>query len=341
MTISRTEIYWRRLRFGAIAALAAILAASGCGGQGQPHPDRYLAYSKGVVAGRPTIWLARVDGTEAHPLAADGVNPAVSPDGHWVAFDGCIGAPDLCLRLVSTAGGRPRLLARHSAPGLGWSPKSDRIVAMRGDALAAFTLDGRVTVLVAKLAGDWSISPSGERVVYTRPRRHTICGTELVTVGIDGRHRRVIAQGRDHDPVWGPHGIAFSRYEAGCSAGRRIWRITSDGLGARPITPPFPKRLLHLEYEGFDPIAWAPGGHKLLGGIASEDCLEATRFEPDAERFYRLRGCARALSHDGSFVLAQEGDSELPQTILAVPFVHRGPARVLARGDVCCPSWNR
>jgi WD40-like Beta Propeller Repeat len=324
----------------AVVAVATLVGLTGCGSKGQPHPGRYLAYSKGVVAGRPTIWLAHADGTRAHPLAADGVNPAVSPDGRWVAFNGCIGAPDLCLRLVSTAGEQPRLLARHSAPGLRWSPQSDRIVATRGDALAAFTLDGRVTVLVAKLAGDWSISPSGERVVYTRPRRHTICGTELVTVGIDGRHGRVIAQGRDHDPVWGANGIAFSRYPPNCSSGRRIWRISPDGLGARPITPPVPKRLLHLEYDGFDPIAWGPRG-VLLGGIASEDCLEATRFEIAAGRFYRLRGCADALSHDGRFVLAEQGGSELPQTILAVPFVGRGPARLLARGDVCCPSWNR
>ena len=267
-----------------LLALAPIVATSACG-QKQPHAARYLAYAKDVMGGRPTIWLAHPDGTHARPLAADGVNPAVSPDGRWVAFNGCIGAPDLCLRLVSTAGGRPRLLAhKSSAQQLGWSPTSDRIVATRGDSLAAFSLDGRVTTLVRRLAGDWSISPNGQRV-YTPPRRHTICGTELVTVGIDGRNRRVIAQGRDTRPVWGPAGIAFSRYPPNCRAGRRIWRISADGRGARPIMPPFPKRLLHRDYQGFDPVAWAHGGHTLLGGIASETCLEATRFEPDRERF--------------------------------------------------------
>jgi hypothetical protein len=333
-----------RLSLSAIAAVAitTLVGLTACAGQRHPQAvSRYLAYSKGVAAGRPTIWLAHVDGTQAHPLAADGVNPAVSPDGRWVAYNGCIGAGELCLRLVSTTGGRPRSLARNSSPQLGWSPKSDRIVAARGDSLAAFTLDGRVTVLVLKLAGDWSISPDGGRVVYTRPRRHTICGTELVTVGIDGHHQRVIARGRDLRPVWGPHGIAFSRHPPDCSHGRRIWRISADGSGARPITPPFPKRLLHLEYEGFEPVAWGPGGHSLLGGIASEGCLEATRFEPDAERFQRLRGCALALSHDGRFVLVEGGGSEQPQSILAVPFVGSGRARPLARGDVCCPGWNR
>jgi WD40-like Beta Propeller Repeat len=331
-----------RLTSSPIAAVAigTLVGVTACGGQRHPNVvGRYLAYAKGFP--RPAIWLADADGTQAHRLVDDGVNPAVSPDGRWVAYNGCVGTAELCLRVVSTAGGRPRLLTRNSSPQLGWSPRSDRIVGARGDSLAAFTLDGRATVLVPKLAGDWSISPNGERVVYTRSRRDTVCGTELVTVGIDGRHRRVIAQGRDHQPVWGPHGIAFSRYPPTCKSGWRIWRISADGLGVRPITPPFPARLRHLEYDGFAPIAWAPGGHALLGGIASEDCFEATRFEPDAERFHRLRGCAVALSHDGRFALVQEGGSELPQTTLAVPFLGRGPARLLARGDVCCPSWNR
>jgi WD40-like Beta Propeller Repeat len=326
----------------AAVAIATLVGVSACGGQRHRHVvARYLAYAKGFVGARSAIWLAHADGTHAHRLVDDGVNPAVSPDGRWVAYNGCVGARDLCLRVESTAGGRPRLLARNSSPPLGWSPKSDRIIAMRGDALAAFTLDRRVTVLVTKLAGEWSISPDGERVAYTRPRRPTTCGTELVILGTDGRHRRVIAQGRDHQPVWGPHGIAFSRYPPNCKSGLRIWRISPDGLGARPITPPFPKRLLRLEYDGFEPVAWAPGGHTLLGGIASEDCLEAARFEPDAERFQRLRGCAVALSHDGRFVLVKEGGSEQPQMILAVPFDGSRHAAVLARGDVCCPSWNR
>jgi WD40-like Beta Propeller Repeat len=340
MNAGRRSRWPSRLLIAAVSAVA-LSGAAGCReqtGSTASHPaGRFLAYSKGVDGSWPTIWLVRADGTHAHRLAANGIEPAVSPDGRWVAFLGCDGA--LCLRLVSTAGGKSRLLARNSGPAR-WSPRSDRIVALRGDALAAFDLAGHTTVLVPKFSGEWSISPDGRLVVYTRPRPHSRCATELVIVGIDGRDRHVIARGRDFRPVWGPQAIAFSRYPRGCLLTRRIWRIAPDGTGARPVTPPLPERFRRLFYYGFDAVAWAPDGRALLGGIASEDGVAAVRFDVVTRRFHRLRGYAVDLSHDARYALVREGGSEAPQTILAIPFLGNGHARVLARGDICCPSWN-
>ena len=331
----------RRLLSRTAAAVILAAGAAGCGQHAQRQTvGRFLAYSKGVSGDWPAIWLARVDGTHARRLAGPGIYPVVSPDGRWVAFDGCLRARDLCLRLVSTSGGQQRLLLHNSGPAT-WSPRSDLVVARYGQALAAIDLAGHATVLAPKVGGDWSVSPDGRRVAYTRARPRPRCGAELVTVAIDGHDLRVIAVGRDERLVWGPPGIAVSRYPPDCSNARRIWLIAPDGSGTRPITPPLSAKLRRGGYTGLDPVAWAPDGRVLLAGLASEDSLEALRVEAATRRFRRLRGYAMDLSRDGRFALVQEGGSETPQTILSAPVAAGGRPQVLARGNVCCPSWNR
>jgi hypothetical protein len=66
-------------------------------------------------------------------------------------------------------------------------------------------------------------------------------------------------------------------------------------------------------------------------------------------RFTHVHGYPVGLSRDGSFALAfggratggPDGGPQPPEWIAALPFGHSGSRRLLARGDVCCPSWNR
>jgi Tol biopolymer transport system component len=313
-----------------------VAGALGCGGGEQGVQGPFLAYAKSRTQ---SIWLARADGTHARPLVRGGSFPAVSPDGRWVAYMGCRDERELCLMLVPTSGGKPRLLLRQTGLPT-WSPRSERMVTTHGEALVAVSLDGAVTVVVPRMQGEWAISPDGRRVAYTRPLTRTQCGSELVLVGLDGRGRRVIARGRDYGPVWGPNAIALSRYPRGCVLARRLWRVSPDGVEARPITAPPPRKWLRAGLYGYDAIAWTPDGRTLLGGIASEWGGEAVRVDVATGRIRRLRGYALGLSRDGRFALTREGASEGPQTILAVPLAGGRP-HVLARGDVCCPSWNR
>ena len=87
---------------------------------------------------------------------------------------------------------------------------------------------------------------------------------------------------------------------------------------------------------------------KILIPTASGQRLPLTRLahleEIDVDvatgTYRRLSGYALDLSRDGLFALVQSGGVEPPQTIASVRLAD-GRRRVLARGDVAFPSWNR
>jgi len=78
----------------------------------------------------------------------------------------------------------------------------------------------------------------------------------------------------------------------------------------------------------------------LLAGLASEWGPEAIRVDVDTGGFRKLSGYALDLSRDGDVALVDSGGSEGPQELAAVAIAD-GRRRVLARGDVAFPSWNR
>ena len=103
-------------------------------------------------------------------------------------------------------------------------------------------------------------------------------------------------------------------------------------------TPPKSSRL--GGYYGFDAIGWTPDERTLLAGLAPEWGAEAIRLDVATGTYRRLSGYALDLSRDGLFALVQSGGVEPPQTIASIRLAD-GRRRVLARGDVAFPSWNR
>jgi len=336
------------MRTAAVLLVAAAVATS-CGAQrAQPQGGRFLVYTRHLNGSNQAIWIAHVDGTHARLLVQYGIFGAISPDGRWVAYNRCLASQERCqtgnapfaLFLVGTSDGKPRLLARSTSyPS--WSPRSDRIVALRKNELVSLDLDGNLRVLEKSPAiAGWSFSPDGKRVVYAKARQHTKCASDLFVVGANGGEERLLTRGRDAFPVWGRHWIAFSRYPESCAYARRIWRVRPDGGAARPVTGPPPPDYAKGGYYGFDPIDWTPDERVLLAGLASEWGPEAIRVDVATGRFEKLSGYALDLSRDGRFALVDSGGSEGPQTLAAVALAD-GRRRVLAHGDVAFPSWNR
>jgi Tol biopolymer transport system component len=329
-----------------LAVLGLVLVAAGCGDEREG--GRFLVYTKGLNTGDPAVWIARVDGTHPRVLVRHGFFGALSPDGRWVAYGRCLASRERCqtedaafaLFLVGTSGGKPRLLAR-GATYASWSPRSDRIVALRGNRLVSLDLDGNVRVLDDGPAPiGWSFSPDGKRVVYAESRKRTRCASDLLVVPADGGEERVLTRGRDIFPVWGPRWIAFSRYPKTCAFARRIWRVRPDGTGMRPVTGPPPRRLARNGYYGFNPVDWTPGERLLLAGLSSEWGPEAIRVDVRTGAFRKLGGYALELSRDGRFALVDTANVEAPQTVWAVALAG-GRRRVLVYGDVAAASWNR
>jgi Tol biopolymer transport system component len=336
------------IRVVAVLLGAAMVGAS-CGGErAQPPPGgRFLVFTRHLNTGRQAVWIARIDGTHGRLLAGHGVFGALSPDGRWVAYNKCLAARERCrtgdapfaLFLIASLGGKPRLLARSTSHP-SWSPRSDRIVALRENRLVSLDLDGKTRVLERNPGGGWSFSPDGRWIVYAKARRGRRCASDLFIVRATGGGERRLTRGRDILPVWGRRWIAFSRYPRSCAYARRIWRIHPDGSGAQPVTGPPPPGSSRGGYYGFNPIEWTPDERVLLAGLASEWGDEAIRVDVATGAYERLGGYAVDLSRDGRVALVDSGGSEGPQTIAAVALAG-GRREVLARGDVAFPSWNR
>jgi hypothetical protein len=329
--------------------LVAAAVATSCGAErAQPPGGRFLVYTRHLNSSRQAVWIARIDGTHPRLLVRQGIFGALSLDGRWVAYNRCLASQERCqtgnapfaLFLIATTGGKPRLLARSTSyPS--WSPRSDRIVALRKNALVSLDLDGKPRVLERSPAtGGWTFSPDGKWVVYSKARQHTKCSSDLFIVRASGGEERRLTRGRDIFPVWGQHWIAFSRYPKSCAYARRIWRIRPDGRGAQPVTAAPPPGYARGGYYGLDPIDWTPDERVLLAGLASEWGPEAIRVDVATGAFRKLSGYALNLSRDGRFALVDSGSSEGPQTIAAVAIAD-GRSHVLVHGDVAFPSWNR
>jgi hypothetical protein len=161
---------------------------------------------------------------------------------------------------------------------------------------------------------------------------------------VTGADRHNLTHGADDGgAVWGTHWIAFGRAWGG------IWRIRPDGSGLHRILagPRHPGR---TGIWGYVPVAWGPDDKTVLGQIVTPHAWDVgIRIDVATGRFTYVHGYPVSLSRDGRFALAfggrptgGPGGGRLPpEWIAALPFGHRGRRHVLARGDVCCPSWNR
>jgi Tol biopolymer transport system component len=328
--------------------LVSAAIASSCGADDAHQPGgRFLVYTRNLNRSSQAVWIARTDGT--HPrLLVRGLFGALSPDGRWVAYARCLvpfercqmGNAPFALFLIGSSGGKSRLLARNTSyPN--WSPRSDRIVAVRKNALVSLDLDGNLSVLEENPAtAGWSFSPDGKWVVYAKARKNTKCASDLFIVRASGGEKHRLTGGRDIFPIWGRRWIAFSRYPQNCAFARRIWRIRRDGSGEQPVTAAPPPRLASQGYYGFDPIEWTPDERVLLAGFASEWGAEAIRVDIASGAFRKLSGYALDLSRDGRVALVDSGGTEGPHEIAAVTIAD-GHRRLLAHGDVAFPSWNR
>ena len=176
----------------------------------------------------------------------DGILPAWSPDGRWIAYtfgDGAIGADDVKTGEYRTLACEPGTEDPWSACGLGgstaptWAPDSERILFwnvccfpatldilhLRGDAITNFDAPSTPEPH-DEFAPDWS--PDGKSVAVT-------LGNAVWRVSVRGGRAVRLANGED--PAWSPDSrqIVYVNSQGG---DRELWVVRSDGSDAHPVT---------------------------------------------------------------------------------------------------------
>ena len=202
------------------------------------------------------VWTARRDGSQprrltSHPATEN--DPALSPDGRWVAFSaGYNGNADVYV--VSSEGGQPRRLTWHPYEDLvrGWTPDgksilfaTNREVMTRGgQQIFAVSIEGGLEkALPMPYAVDLSYAPDGRRVAYMpfTPAQWGTSGWDKHRGGrtppiwifdLSGHGIEKIPHDRvnDTDPMWVGNAVYFLSDRAG-----RV-NLFSYDLSSRAVT---------------------------------------------------------------------------------------------------------
>ncbi len=301
------------------------------------EPIRDLPFGRGwhvFVAGR--------EGGAARRIA-QGHDPAISPDGRWVAYFTHPDAEPSRLHFAEVGSRRsfePDLLGEWNYESAIWDPTSHRIavVMSNGHESAIGVVEpspGAPTrILVRGAAGiGMTFSPDGSQLAFVRSHRS---GADICTVGSGGGASSCLTHsGWNESPAWGALGIAFER--GGLCTGD-VWLMDGDGSDARQIT--------HSGGAGIAPVAVSSDGRRLLGAylcpnngklwavdLVSGAARDLTGFVGDL--------APDGISRDGRTVLASIGCGEAigeAGRVELIPFTG-GKPRVVAHGP-CRASWN-
>ena len=334
------------------AVLAAAAAAAASGLAAAPA-HATLAYTKGLLTGKPVVWAANDDGSNAHKVATGGSSPKVSPDGTQVAY---VAGDRTSTLFVKPAAGGPAVTVAKKVwyvDAVQWSPDNTKLSVVTGPELGPYQL--RVCDLIASgcrtaAKGFFygvSFAPGGEGLAFARAFSNSFpAKANLYTADKDGSGViKITDDGNASWPVWGPEKIAFDRGRKPPRNGDYdkldIYTINPDGTGRKRLTTTNPPFLL----AGLTPLAWSADGKRLAAEYGGQDTSEAWRVNAKTGKAADATGgfdgvIGWGLSRDGSTLLATTGYFDDPKgNVVAVPW-SGGAQTVLAKGATQ-PSWNR
>lgn len=312
-----------------------------------------LAYVKGLLSGKPVLYVAADDGSGARTLVRGGFHPRVSPDGTQVAY--LTGTRRVSLIVRPVAGGPGRTVARGvwNFDAIRWSPDGLWLTVVTGPELGPYklrliSLAGAPSRTLARGAFHGvSFAPDGSALVWSRaPTSDYPIEADLYSAPLAGGAPVALTDdGNATAPVWGPERIAFTRgrrpERRGDYEKLEVFTILPDGSGRRRLTKTDPPFLI----AGLSPLAWSDDGRRLLATYGGQDTSEAYRIDPATGRESDVTGADDGvvgwdLSGDGTAVLGTTGGFDSPSGNVVAVSWDTGAQTVLAR-RATQPSWSR
>ncbi len=228
-----------------LGALSWAALSLGRGGESEsvtalPTPKRellvYATPSGSPPFGGPEV-IYRATPTGQDPVRlAPGNDPALSPDGRWVAFWRSRPGGSGRLFVISSRGGQPRALAAEASDAIVWSWDCTvhRIGEPRPCHDRARTKRAGADVQGAARQRQLHLLPDGKTLAFSHS---TGSGTNILSITLpDGRIRALTSDDRSYAPLWGPRGIAFERFGINGKGGDRcgdchgdVWLMNAAG----------------------------------------------------------------------------------------------------------------
>jgi hypothetical protein len=233
---------------------------------------------------------------------------------------------------------------------LGWSPDNRWIAVTDGDSLFVVGLHGTVRKLATGPISGASFAPNGtDRLVFAKAASLLVgAAVNLYTVALSGgKPVAITSDGLSEYPLWGPHGIVFSREASSSSTTLELW-LLRPGHGEHQLTDV----TVSAGYSGLEPVALSRNGQHLLANLVGEQASQAWCIDlassPVAEHAVALPASTtigNALSRNGDDVLltaeaaATTGDDFSNGSVLIVPWAGGAATTVTMHGAFA--SWNR
>ncbi len=295
-------------------------------------PDGSSLVYASRAAGNWDIYYQRISGSNAFNLTADSAvddrEPALSPDGRWIAFrserDGggifLMEATGASVRRVSATGANPA-----------WSPDGKELVYATlqtqlphsrrpGEVWAVNIASGEQRLVAAADATQPSWSPHGHRIAYWGLHQGT-GRRDIWTIPATGGEPVAVTDDDflDWNPVWSPDGGQLY-FASDRSGSMNLWRValdevTGEVLGApEPVTTPS-SYAAHISFS-------RDGKRMAYAHVLTRSNLQRVAFDPDTETItsepaWVTQGSIRVkspdLSPDGQwlvFVATDEANRE-------------------------------